>query len=454
MRIAFNAILSIFVARQLGAAGLGKYAVLAAYWNVFQVVATLGVPRLVIRAIAREPEASRFWFQRTLVNQLIGAGVGGFALLATANLLRHPPDTLLALAVVALALAPAAVVSALETVFQGRQEMHWIPLAQGVATALQLLLSVVLLLSGYGIVALAWTIVLGQVCLVLMEIWAARSLFLWQSFQVQLSPALRLFWDALDFFLNSLSVVLFSRLDVLILSQLAGEQATGLYNAAFLIIQMVNFLSSSYSNAAYPVLSHLFTAAWERFADLMYQSLRFGTAVNVLAAIWLAIGAQPIIGLLYHREEYLMSARLLQWCAPFVVIFLWNAILSSGLMAGNQQRSSVIVAGVKLLLGFGYYLTLTAWLGPVGTALATVLAGLTGTVLNQLFLTRTLGLVALPQAVWKPLAAGVVVVVLVGFLPAPWPLVLAGATALYGGLLLVMGAFRAADWQLLRQMAR
>src|SRR5690606_21200554 len=141
-------------------------------------------------------------------------------------LLRHAADTQAALALVALALLPAAAVSAVESVFQGLEQMHVIAYAQAAATALQGALCVVLLWTGHGIVAVAWALLASQLALAAIESIGARGLHLWQewrfdSLRSEMKAALDLAVHSFDFYLTSLSQILYSRLDVLILSQIA-----------------------------------------------------------------------------------------------------------------------------------------------------------------------------------------------------------------------------------------
>jgi O-antigen/teichoic acid export membrane protein len=452
-RVAFNALLSVLIARQLGAEGLGKWAVIIAYWNIFQVLMTGGAPRLVIRGIARDPAATASWFQRTLLNQLLsGVGAAGL-LLAIAYLLGHPPQTSQALAVVALALLPAALVSALESVLQGREEMQWMTLAQLAGTVLQPGLGAILLLAGYDIVAVAWTVAVGQLLVAGIELAATRHLGLWRAAHWEWMAALRLYRESGSFFLNSLSVVIFSRLDVLILAQLAGEAMTGIYNAAFLVIQVVNFVAIAFSHAAYPLLSNLYTQAYPQFLRLLRKMVLYGTAVTTLLAIWLVLAAHPIIGLIYG-PGYEYSSRLLQLVAPFVVLFLWNALLASGLMAGDRQRHTAVVGVVKLVAGLLLYLWLTAFYGATGTALATVAAGLVGALLNALFLGRQHPELQLLRAAWKPLAIGTLLLLLIWLLNWHWLLLLAVTTGLYAGSLFLLGLFDPGDIVLLRRLLK
>ena len=455
VRVGFNTVLSLLIARQLGAAGFGKYGVLTAYINVFQVLAMAGVPRLVIRGMARAPEEEREWFRRTVASQVLTAACSTGILILLVHILSHPPDTTRALIIAAMSLVPFGLSSATEVAFRAREKMGLITVTQTASMVTQAIGSVWVLLMGGGIVGLAWMVVLGQVVAAIVGVRIADRMRLWNAFRIDLKGAMYLVRHAKDFFLVSSSVVVFSRLDVLILAQMVGEEAVGVYNAAYLIIRVVNFLSVSYSDAAYPVFSRLYDGARGRFKSLLHQSLLFGTAATLLIAILLAVVAEPVIGLLYQGQEYLISARLLRIEAPFTVVFVWNALLSSGLMAADLQHRSVVVSGAKLGLGLVYYLVLTAWLGVTGTAIATVVAGTTGTALNYFFLSRELHSLDLMTLAAKPLMAGAILVATLWAAQSlPWPGLVVGGTVFYVLLLLALRILSVEDIRHLREAIR
>ena len=452
-RMGISALLSLLVARQLGVEGLGKYAVLIAYLNIFQVVAVMGMPRLMIREMARRPTEGAAWFQRAVASQLIGAVTSMILLMIVASLLSHPPDTTLALGVVALSLLPFALSSAAESAFQAQERMEIITLVQVMAGGAQVAGSILLLLAGWGIIALAWMVVVGQVMAATIEMVIASQMGLWLNFRLVPRELMSLFRQSFDFFLVSLSVIVFTRFDVLILSQMAGERAVGLYNAAYLIVRVINFLSMAYSNALYPMMSRLFSQARGYFEVLLHKSLLFGLATTLLVAILLAVGARPIMGLLYDDGEYAASVPLLQIQAPFAMIFMWNALLASGLMASNRQRRSVIVSGVKLVAALVYYVGLTAWLGVMGTAIGTVMAGLTGTVLNYHFVSREVCSLRLVDLAGKPLIAGAIMAMGLWLAQGlAWPGWVVGGVLFYGLLLILMRTFTAEDLRLLQHL--
>lgn len=452
--VGFNAVLSVLVARQLGVEGLGKFAILIAYLQVFQVLTTMGVPRLVVREMARDPATVRKWFGPALVNQLLGASASAALLLLAAALLDHPGDTAQALRIGAISLYPFAFSSALETTFRATEQMELVAVAQILSKGARVVGSAVLVLGGHGIVALAWMIVLGQALAAAVQCGLAWRMAPWQGLHTKLHEVSGRARQSLHFLLIDLSVVLYSRSGVLILSQMVGEREAGLYSAAHLVVRVVHLVSASYSEAAFPSLSRLFIKARDDFEMLLRKSLLFGSTVALLVTILLVATAAPLIDLLYNGGEYGVSASVLRLLAPIVGVLTWNAILSKGLIASNRQGYSVIVSGAKLAAAAICLPLLTLWLGLPGAALATLMAGLTGTILNYVFLNRETCKLDLSALAAKPLAAGTVVVALVWVARRlAWPWLAAGGALSYLTLVILFRTFCAEDIRLFRQLA-
>jgi O-antigen/teichoic acid export membrane protein len=389
-RVIINVILSLLVANQFGAAGLGKYAILTAFVLLFQQIVNAGIPRLIVREVARHQEDTTRWFSRSVFNQLF-AGLLGMALYwIVIGFLSYDDDLLQALQVSALCLIPYAFGSTVDSFLQAGEKMHLINLTQLSGRFVQLIGSAVLLAFGYDIVALAWMIVLGQIVTAIVALILSISLRYFRGIRLEWKASLLLFKQAFDFNLLQLSIIVYSKLDILILSLFVDEVLVGIYNAAWLVIQAITVLATGYSAAIYPILSRYYTESIALFKRSLGTFLRIGVLASFFVALIVFLLAGPIIAIPFRDPGYVDSSPILRILSPFIIIFTINAIMANGLFASNQQRLSVIVAGVKLVIGFFLYWILIQQLGIIGAAVATVLAGLVGSALNGYFLHRSL----------------------------------------------------------------
>ncbi len=447
--------LQVVIARRLGADGLGKYAVTLAFVAIFQIVSDLGLPRLVIREAARQPARASEYFYGALTAQLTGAGLAYALLLGIIRLFDYAPDTVQALTVAGLSLFPYACASASHAIFQARERMELTAAAEVTGLLIQLAAALALLWTGHGVVALGATIVLGRAVTAALALWMAWRLGVLQRPRIDLAFSSHLVRAAPEFYLLALSVAVFSRLNVVIIAQLLGEQAAGVYNAAYLVVRACALAITGYSDALYPALSRLYAASDDRsrFIEAGQRSLRYGWILALPAAMSVTTLAPWIITLVYRHEQYAQSALLLAIVIWEIVPFFMNAVLSRMLIASNLQRLSVRVAMGKLALSLVYYLGLTRALGLPGAAIATVLATATGSVLNWRYVTRYITPLSLRALMLKPALATAAMGI--GLLLRPmWGTAAAVGIGIgvYTAALFMLRTFSTEDWTLLRKL--
>lgn len=454
-RILLGVVLQVYIARALGAAGLGKYAIILAFINIFQIVSELGLPALVIREAARRRQEASAFLYATICAQLIGAGIAWALLVLSAVALRYPADTTRLILLSGAALVPYAFSSACETLFQAQERMEFIPLVELVGNGCQLGLAVWLISGGYGVNALPLIVVLPQMVVAFCSLGIAGALGWLTPARVDLSFSWRLVRAAPDFFLLALSVVVFSRLDVLVVSKLLSEQAVGIYNAAYQVVRVVNLGAASYSDAIYPAFSRLYRDAPERFAAVGRKALQYGLIAVLPLATGATVLAAPLIAAIFRRAQYAEAAPVLQILSWLCVPFLVSAVLSRLLLAGNQQRISLQVSLIKLAAAGCYLLLMTPLWGLRGAAFASVLGTFTGALLNWHFVTRRLAILGMRDLTAKPVLAAFGMGAIIFLLPDGLELgfsVALGAV-IYVALLLLLRAFTGEDWLLLQQLA-
>ncbi len=381
-------VLSIYVARVFGARGMGQFAILLAFINIFQILSEFGIPRLVTRELARRPEETGQYLWSSLIVMLAFSAIGMGLLILTARLFRYPPDTQRILAWSTFTLPGYIIFAAAGSVVQSRERMEFITLAEGLSSVTQLGLAVLLFRPGADIQALAWVkdagfAVLGLTLLgsVLAKGWIGRFRWDW-AFSWSMVR------ESSDIFvMNFLSAVLF-RLDVLTLSLLVGEWATGIYNAAYQIVKLLIMFSQSFADAIFPLLSRYFKDSKARFAQALRQTTVVGVGSGILASVVVMLTAAPLIHVLYRKPEYEASVALLRILVWAFVPYLVFIVLLRALVAADAQEKARRAVVFQVVASAVYLVVLTRLAGATGTAVGIVLSFTTGAVLNAFEMVR------------------------------------------------------------------
>ena len=369
IRIVLAFALILYIANFYGPTWQGKFSILLAFLNIFQVMATFGLPRLVTRNVARDYEQSNHYYWAGLAAQGLTTLAVMIVMAGVVALMPYPADTKWMLWVAVLALPLFSLYSLAGALLRAIERMQYLVYAEILSAAAQLITAILLLSLGGGVIALAVIRVAGIGLAALMVTLAVLRLRLVRRPRWDFVFARNLLRESLDFFGMAVFDALTQRLDVLVLSVVAGEAATGVYDAAFQLIKVVMTLVLSFTDAVYPAISRLYAHDRADFRAAMHKYLKWGLAALLPVAAGLTLLAPFVIRLLYRRQGYGDAVRVLQILAWAILVYFIYIFLSRALMAGNRQRAAFAVTAAMVAAGLGLLATGVYLWGPAGAAI-------------------------------------------------------------------------------------
>lgn len=247
----------------------------------------------------------------------------------------------------------------------------------------------------------------------------------------------------------------FWQIDILLLSALATAYATGIFSAAFRIIEGARVGPDSLANAFYPRLSFYQANDLERFDDLLLRGCKYVMIVGGGVTLMGYLFADEVIQFLYG-EDYTESARVLALTAIIPFIFFPGQFLMIGLRALGLQtkitKSQALGLGSKLACG----IVLIPFMGIQGAVIAAVVGSLilTASALYQVWRVRPACMAVVRWFV--PVGMACLGAILLGhFLSSvPFLLALVVVGLVYLGLLAVLRLFDQDEIALIAQIAR
>lgn len=357
------------LAARQGPAEQGVFSLLVATEAVYAALFS-GFGLVMARQVSHHREAAARWLGGALVLALGAGGVGALVFWAAGGALADAPAyrylPALALAAPWLLLTPT--VSGL---YLGLGRMGPINALTVAPPALALLALGAWALAGQALnlwaVMIAW---LGARALVgwVGAAWAWHD----QRGRAPDWPA----WRAQAGFCTMLGLTnliswLNYRVDLFIVEAYGGLSATGVYAIAVTVTELLWFISSSVSAAAYGRIGQ---PDREAAARLTVRLVHFNLGVLLVASpvlLGLAAWALPrVLG-----EPYADAVPLMLWLLPGVWAYGCASTLSAYYTNFlGRPRLSAAVAGVSLLINLGACLLLVPRLGATGAAMATSLS--------------------------------------------------------------------------------
>jgi len=393
------------VFRALGVEGTGQFGFALSYTMLFNVFATFGIQRLLVRDIARNPAIAwaYVWTSSAVVLVL---GVAVSALVSGSVFFMDAPPVLRN-AVIFAALSSIliwAIQAPFESLLTARERMGYIAVAYLVAGVLRIgaVYAVVKWSPTSAAVhaALAGANAVGLLLCILFAIRVAG----WERPRIRLALAFQQMRECFPFFIAVVCSQIYFRSDVSILKWMAGETAVGLYTPAQRIIEPLMMIAGIWGTAVFPALCRFSTDSPEKYARLKASSIRLALLVAFPMAVGLACLARPIIHLL-AGPEFDQSVILLQLMAVITPLFYLNAIGQEAFYASHRNWFVVTAYALAAVTNVTLNVLLIPRLGTLAVPIAAITANLLITIMFVAALKSEWGSMALFTLLAKTTAA-------------------------------------------------
>ncbi len=389
----------ILLARALGASGYGIYGTIGALLAVGAAIPDLGMGLIVIREVAKQPQAAGRYLGATLSLQPLLAAAGYAALLLGARVFGYDLEIRLLLAFAALSLLVDVLGNMCHNQLVAAERMA-APAAISVA-------HIVLLMALGGAALLAKGGLWGLYAAALIA-GIARTSAYWivlsraghrPVFPVERTLMRRLLVDGLPLALAAFLSLAGMHADKLLTTALLGVQSTGQLTAAFVIVfGVTELIGTPLLVATLPLLSRAESEGASRVSYAVIEKLTF---FNLLVSLPLAVTVSTLAVPLSHGlfgSEYAGAAGVLRLLIWYAAVAMPASVFAQVLTVRNRQGRVLATRTVGLAANVALSLALIPSLGVAGVALAALVGE--AVVLVQLVIS-----VRLPAGWWAGIAA-------------------------------------------------
>lgn len=364
----------ILMARKLSASFIGVYALLYTTSMIVELVANLGLDKLLMREIAAgSHQAGKGFFWAALPIRFIMAALS--ALVALGLLLVYfKHDLLISPLDVALFLStifPIVATHNCEAFLTAHERLVPIATSQ-LGERVVMFVAVLLLITDHisfgGMLCfapLAATVRLATVAFSTHRLWIRNI--------VAESPHLgRLIHQSLELFLVDVLALIYFRSDVFIMAKLRGLGDTGVYQIAYKIFDLCLSLFSGFLQAAFPLMVRNKSHQWLR------NNLLIGTGL-LLIPVGIIISSRHLI-LSIFKHQYDSGSTALIWLMLTVPLVYINSTLANAAVVAGRVRMLGVLAACLVTLNIALDVYLIPRWSMNGAAFVTFACELTSVV--------------------------------------------------------------------------
>jgi len=377
IRLAFGLLVTVLLARYLGPSSFGLLSYAIAFVAIFGVVAQLGIGEIVIRDLVRSPGDTGETLGTAFVLHLLG-GIVGIGLIVVAILVLRAGQTLAVIMVSLLSLT--LLFKAAEVVryyFDSQvQSRYTVWVEDGVFVLMGILRLGLIYVEAPLIVFVGVLVVESALVAVgFLAMYAHRGGAM-REWKPRVDRGVRLLKDCWPLALAGIAVIVYMRIDQLMIGEMIGADAVGIYSAAVRLSELWYFVPTAIVGSTFPLI-----LAQQQDAPVQYeanlQKLYDGLAMLAVAvALVFTVISDSIVHMLFG-EPYAGAGVVLGihvWGGVFVALGIARG---KWLVAEGLQRLSYWYVGLAMLVNVLGNLVLIPLAGIVGAAIATLLAQVT-----------------------------------------------------------------------------
>ncbi len=389
LRMGASLVVGVWVARYLGVQQYGIFNYALAFVSLFSPIFTLGLDDVVVRHIVRQSSNKEEILGTTFWLKLLG-GIAS-VLLAVSTMFFLGEHETLKIWLVAI-LAMAGIFRAADTIelwFQSQVQSKYTVIAKNTAFLLNTLIKIALILTKAPLLAFAWVTLaeFAMSAIGLLIVYQAKesSLWLWRwSF----SAAKTLLKESLPLIFSGFAILIFMKIDQVMLGQMIGNSEVGIYSAAVRVSEIWYFIPGAIVSSIAPSIY----AAKEKSESLYYQ--RIGQLLSLMTCISFAI-ALPMtflsdkIIMVMFGSGYIEAGAILAvhiWTSLFVFMGLAT---SPWFIAESLNHVSLGKTLFGAILNIVLNLLLIPKYAGLGAAIATIISQAAAAFLCNAFDSRT-----------------------------------------------------------------
>ncbi len=387
LKLVIGLIVGIWVARYLGPSQWGELNYVLAFITIAGTVGKLGMDGFLIKEILEHPSkkneilGTSFFMRLLIIPFVLGAILIYFYLLN----LNADYYWLLAFLSLNVFITPLDLI---DLDFQSKLQSKLTVVSKNTAYVLGAFLRVYLLVSNKPLVwfaaGMGFEALLSYIFLTILY-QKNNNIFQWT---VSISLAKKLLRAGWPFTLSSLAVILYMRIDQVMLGSMVNEKELGLFSSAIKISDIFIFLPMAVSSSYLPSLVHAKKTSQELFIRKNQFFINWMARISIVLAILVTLFSDQIIQVLYGADYMQASGILVIHIWSLVPMFLGVAT-SQYLIIENLQKFSLYRTVLGLIFNVLLNLYLIPRYGAFGAAFATTISQFVAAVFSMALFQQT-----------------------------------------------------------------
>ena len=385
-QMALSLVVGALTARYLGPSNYGIINYGLSYVNILNVICSLGLEGVIVKRVINKPEQE---------GQLIGTSI--FLRIASSILSIFGLTLFFSVSVSDNTTKIVAIIQSISLLFnlyeilelwlQAKLLSKYATIAKCIASTCVGVWKILMLSLNVTVEFFAFTVVIESFVILFVLIISYKKLH-GPKIKIEIGLSKKLFSEGIQFLLSSLCIIIYTRMDKIMLGAFIDSNSVGIYSAALTISELWQFIPMAIINSSRPLLLEYKKENEEKYNNRMKQLYSIILAMGILFGIGVMVFGKLAIGILYGKEYISAYAPLsiLIWASTFAVL---GSARTTWLITENKEKYLKIFVFIGAIINLILNFILIQKYTIIGVAVATLIAQITVSIIAPFLFKET-----------------------------------------------------------------
>ena len=364
---------TILLARYLGVNNYGILGFAVSVSGILAIIDDLGISAHVVRHVATDYESAPKYVGNVIPLKIILAIINLIVTPIILILLKIDGYTIFITLIFTLEIIFKSYTNSLFGVFQAFEEGKYQGIGYSLMNASTLLFIVIAIYADFGLLGVSISYVMANMLSFIYSYYILNKHITKPKFEFDWEFCKKITLLSLPFAVTGILYSIYYSIDIVMLTNLVGDYATGIYNATYKLISLLTLFYSVYTAVIFPVMSKFFKNDKKLLVMSYEKSIKYLMLVIVPIAVATMFYSLDIIQLIYGHQ-YDDAASVLSILIWTVCLLFISGASNTLLNASHKEVTVTKIYGLAAVFNIILNLFMIPYLSYNGAAITTVLS--------------------------------------------------------------------------------
>ena len=380
---------TVLMARYLGVTKYGIFGFATSLTSILMVTTDLGLNTHIVRHIATDYDSAPKYLGNTIPLKCI-FGVGTMILTVIILILMKTDElTFIVTLLFTIEMIFKTLTYLLNGSFQAFEEGKYQGIENTLLHVILLIFILITIFCDFDIIGIAISYILANAIALGYAYYAIEKYVTKPKFELDLKFCKEITILSLPFAIIGLLYIIYYSIDIVMLTHMVGNYASGIYNATYKLISVLTLFYSVYTAVIFPVMSKFFKNDETMLLISFEKSIKYLLLIIIPVAVATVIYSTDIIHLIYGHE-YDAGSSVLSILIWTVCLLFISGACNTLLNASHKEIAVTKIYGIAAVFNIVLNFFMIPYLSYNGAAITTVLSDVL-IVIIQLYVIYKLG---------------------------------------------------------------